>query len=138
MNISSRPIKVSISLIALVVGSLIYIVFRSKSLLMFQWFDAIHLTSAINQLRNNFSQVPIYSWIEFNMPAGLWLLSYLYIIDAIWGKEYMYLKRAFLLMLPILALSSEFLQLVKILPGTFDIFDVLCYILAITLYNIIK
>lgn len=138
LHLSTRSIKVIISLIALTIGSLIYIIFRSDSLLMFKWFDAINLTSIINDLRGSYSQVPLYSWIKYSMPAGLWLFSYMYIIDAIWEKEYISLKRAFLWTLPIIAILSEFLQLCNILPGTFDVLDLISYLLAITLYLIIK
>lgn len=138
LHLTTRSIKVYIALIALAIGSLIYIIFRSKNLLMFQWFDTLNLTSIVNDLRNNYSQIPIYSWIKYSMPAGLWLFAYMYIIDAIWGKEYISFKRAFLWTLPIIAILSEFLQLMKILPGTFDVLDILSYIFAISLYTIIK
>lgn len=138
LHLSTRSIKVVISLIVLTIGSLIYIIFRSNSLLMFKWFDAVNLTSIINDLRNNYSQIPLYSWIKYSMPAGLWLFSYMYIIDAIWEKEYISLKRAFLWTLPIIAILSEFLQLCNILPGTFDVLDLISYLLAVALYLIIK
>lgn len=138
LHLSTRYVKVTIALVALLVGSLIYIVFRSNSLLMFRWFDSFNLSSIVNELRANYSQISLYSWVKYNMPAGLWLFSYMYIIDAIWGKEYIPLKRTFLWTLPVVAILSEFFQLIRILPGTFDILDIISYLLAIIMYLILK
>ena len=44
----------------------------------------------------------------------------------------------FLYVLPLLAVASEFMQFVGLLPGTFDIMDLVSYISATILFVIIK
>ena len=72
------------------------------------------------------------------MPAGLWLFAYMFIIDSVWGKEKNNTKKVYLYALPVVAIVSEIMQYVSILPGTFDIMDLLCYALAILIFTIIN
>lgn len=129
--------KASFSLASLIIGSSIYLLFRDKDLLIFKWLDCLKLMPLINKLRNQYSDIHIFYCVKYNLPASLWLLSYMLIIDIIWGETNKNLKKYFILLMPILSILSEFMQMVKILPGTFDILDVLSYCLAIIIFIII-
>jgi hypothetical protein len=72
------------------------------------------------------------------LPAGLWLFAYMFVIDAVWGKDKNRVSMYFLYVLPLLAVASEFMQFVGLLPGTFDVMDLLSYVSAILLFLIIK
>ena len=72
------------------------------------------------------------------MPAGLWLFSYLFIIDSVWGNYKRSVYKCFLCTLPIMAITSELLQYFGILSGTFDFLDLMSYISAIFLFIFIK
>ena len=72
------------------------------------------------------------------MPAGLWLFSYLFIIDSVWGNYKKSVYNCFLCTLPIMAITSELLQYFSILSGTFDFLDLMSYISAIFLFIFIK
>lgn len=137
-DILTRITEAIIGLIALTIGGLIYILYRSENLLMFDWFDNLNLSSLIDRLRTSTDTTSVYGWIKYNIPAGLWLFSYMFVIDSIWWKDknkyYMY----FLYVLPILAISSELMQLFKLCPGTFDILDIISYFLAILIFLITK
>ncbi len=131
-------IKVWASIILTILGSLIYLMFRDKSLVMFSWFKCVGLNEAIDYLRNKSIMVEPCYWIKYNMPAGLWLFSYMLIIDAVWGETKCEKRVFYIYVLPISALLSEFMQLYGLCPGTFDVLDVISYLFAIILFKTIK
>lgn len=133
-----RTIETTISLAALIFGGLVYIIFRSESLLMFQWFQEIGIMEYVERLRLEFGHYNIHEWVKDCMPAGLWLFSYLFIIDAVWWKEKTVTYKIFLGLLPVLASGSEIMQYYRLLPGTFDIMDICSYFVAILLFIVIK
>jgi len=131
-------IKITFAAIALTVSGLIYVIFRPKRLIMFDWFRFLKLESAVAYLRESFDCSKLCPFVVNNLPAGLWLLSYMIIIDTIWddaqGQRYL----LFLVSLPLFAFLSEALQLIGMLTGTFDIFDVVSYVVSIIVFITIK
>jgi hypothetical protein len=114
----------------LFIGGLIYIFFRSNTLNMFNWFEALRMDQIINDLRVSFlSLKPIIpEWIIYSLPDGLWVYSFTSGILIIWGK-----LLTFWLIAPLLTgVLVEFAQLFQFFPGTFDIIDFLIGILAFT------
>ena len=130
--------KAVVGVIILIFGGMIYVIFGPEHLLMFRWFNSIGLDSHIEHLRSLYGDISIYWWIKYNIPAALWLFSYLFIIDSIWGKEKSNIYLYFISILPILAILSELLQAIKLIPGTFDYIDLVGYLIAIILFLIIK
>lgn len=137
-SIKYRAAKVMLSLVILLLGGLIYVIFRDKSLLMFDWFDAIGIDNEIDGLRSLFQGEGIYGWVKYSLPDGLWLFSYMFLVDAIWNGSRSISSYIFIYSLPILALLSEFFQYFGLLPGVFDWMDVVSYLFAIILFVIIK
>ena len=133
-----RIAEAAIGLVALTIGGLIYIRYRSESLLMFDWFQNLGLSDSIDDFRSNGEMPNMYGWIKYNLPAGLWLFAYMFVIDAVWGKDKNRVSMYFLYVLPLLAVASEFMQFVGLLPATFDVMDLLSYVSAILLFLIIK
>ena len=87
-------------------------------------------------LRQNATDLP--AWVIYNIPDGLWLLSYLLMIEAIWGNEK---QRKIWFIIPVIlfAFLLEVLQYIGFFPGTGDVLDMLCYSVAIAVYlGIIK
>lgn len=122
-------------IITLLIGGLIYVLFRSSSLLMFSWYKNIGLDGVLNGLRK--STIPfaenIPEWILFSLPDGLWIFSYVCLILFIW-KNSVSLKNLFwILIIPILAIGSELGQFFGLITGTFDLTDLLLYIFGMTL-----
>ena len=137
-NVLTRIAKATTGFMALTVGGLIYIRYRCESLLMFEWFHDLNISDFIASVRSYSNDSILYEWVIYNMPAGLWLFAYLLIIDAIWGNEKNTLYLCHLFILPILALVSELMQFLGVLPGTFDFLDLISYVCAILLFIIIK
>lgn len=137
-SIKYRATKVMLSLVILLLGGLIYIIFRDKSLLMFNWFDAIGIGNEIDGLRRLFQGEGIYGWVKYSLPDGLWAFSYMFLVDAIWNGSKLISSYIFIYSLPFFALLSEFFQYFGLLPGVFDWVDVASYLFAIILFVIIK
>lgn len=133
----NRSYKVSLSIILLLIGGFLYIAYRDKSIIMFSWFEIVGIDGLIENIRKMANIQPYY-WVKYNLPAGLWLFSYMFIMDAIWGNRKSVNRRMFIWILPIIAILSEIMQIFGLCPGIFDIFDLLSYLLAIILFKTIK
>ena len=137
-DIITRIVKAIIGVAALIIGGLIYIRYRNESLLMFGWFQGLGLTEYIEDFRSNAEMPNVYGWVKYNIPAGLWLFAYMFVIDSIWGKDKNNVYLFFLYVLPLLSLVSELMQYAGMLPGTFDFMDLLSYVSSIFLYMLIN
>lgn len=137
-SLKDRIERSILSLLILCIGGLIYIGFRDKSLLMFDWFDHLGLSQHVELFRGLFNSEGVYGWVKYSLPDGLWLFSYMFLIDAIWNGSKSIIAYIFIYYLPFLALMSEILQYFGLVPGVFDWIDIASYLFAILLYNIIK
>ena len=80
---------ISSSILTLLCGGLIYMLFRSTTLKMFSWYEIIGLGGITNFLRANTfqysNQIP--EWVLFSLPDGLWIFSYVSLMFAIWQNS---------------------------------------------------
>ena len=119
----------------LLLGGLIYILFRQDTLKMFSWFDNINLSTAISDLRLLTAPFSGHfpNWFLYSLPDGLWLFSYLSVLLVVWDNVISKHNIHWLLLVPMVAIFSEIGQLFEIVPGTFDIFDLIFYLLGTVL-----
>lgn len=120
-------------------GSLIYILFRSSSLKMFIWFERINILSVIKNFRNftsTYSNI-LPNFILYSLPDGLWLFSYVSLVLYLWKNELKSENIFWIFSVPLISIISELGQINKIIPGTFDIIDLLMYLLGTILPFII-
>lgn len=119
----------------LLLGGLIYILFRQDTLKMFSWFDNINLSTAISELRLLTAPFSGHfpNWFLYSLPDGLWLFSYLSVLLVVWDNVISKHNIHWLLLVPMVAIFSEIGQLFEIVPGTFDIFDLIFYLLGTVL-----
>ncbi|TGK11254.1 hypothetical protein EHO98_22225 [Leptospira stimsonii] len=113
------------SFLLLLTGSMIYILFRPTSLLMFRWFEFFQFFGSIRILRELFRDQPVPDWIVYNLPFGLWMFSGMILIESIWHGTKSKWSYFYLWVIPSIALGSEFLQYFRWIPGTFDSLDVI-------------
>ena len=111
----------------LFVGSTIYVLFREKTLLMFDWFSYLKLDFIIDSLRNNFYGYRTYipKSILFSLPDALWVYSFTMFLS-IYYKNRIILSAIF-----VGSIITEILQLWFVV-GTFDIYDII-YMFALYL-----
>ncbi len=125
-----RLFKIFAGLIFLIIGSYIYLKFRSETLLMFKWAENLGLDFFVSSIRGSFSffSSPKFKYVIFSAPYGLWLVSFCCFMGAIWHKDTSVSAIIWRLLGPAIAISSELLQLVGLLPGTYDKNDLLVLI----------
>ena len=137
-SLKTRIERFILSMLILCIGGLIYIGFRDKSLLMFDWLYHMGFTQHVEAFRSLFDQDGVYGWVKNSLPDGLWLFAYMFLVDAIWNGSKSISSCIFIYSLPLFALLSEFLQYFGLVPGVFDWIDVVSYLFAIMLYILIK
>ena len=135
---TQRVFKIILSFIILIIGGLIYVGCREKSLLMFDWFQQLGINNEIDTFRGFVNSDGIYGWVKNSLPDGLWLFAYMFLVDAIWNGSKSISSYIFIYSLPFFALLSEFLQYFGLVPGVFDWIDVVSYLFAIVLFIFIK
>jgi len=128
-----RSLKVVALFLPVVFGGLIYIIFRTEKLLMFHWFEYLRLSNEINFIKNLRNIYSFPGWFIYSLPDGLWIFSYTALTLEIWKFSITRDSSFWIFSIPIVAVSSEFLQLFRIIPGTFDLIDVIFYLLGIIL-----
>ena len=127
-----RALKIFVGLIFLLIGSYLYLKFRSETLLMFEWAKNLGLEFIVSSIRGTFETLNSdrMKYIIFSAPYGLWVISFCCFIGAIWHKDSSFSAIILRLIVPVIAVSSELLQFVGFLPGTFDINDLLVLIVS--------
>ena len=113
-------------------GGIIYLLFRDKSLLMFQWFHCLGLNNLINKCRViiNYQNIQLPGWFVYNLPNACWVYSFTCMMIIVWGGT-PYKSRFFWLGIgPIIGIVAELGQTIKVVPGTFDPVDLLLCILG--------
>ncbi|MDD4406241.1 MAG: hypothetical protein PHO36_15945 [Parabacteroides sp.] len=120
----------------LFIGGSIYLLFRPKSLLMFVWVDKLGLTAAIDKLRDEVSHISLSRTFTYCLPDGLWVASYVILVHAIIPREHRDNLIFWSYLLPIIAVVFEFFQYLNLIPGVFDIFDLVSYIIPLIIYTI--
>ncbi len=112
------------------VGSLIYILWRTPTLRVFKWSDALGIASGVFRLRHFFAPCRqiLPAWALFNLPAALWMYAMAAWFElALLGRDRRY-RWIWLSIALCLGVGSELGQLCQVLPGTFDGKDVAFYL----------
>jgi hypothetical protein len=112
--------------LALLLGGMIYILFRTPEPVFFHWIRAVGLEGWLNLARSkslSLSQV-FPKWIVFSLPNGLWAFAYALLITGIWKGSKSRLKYFWMASIPLLVVGFEILQYAEIIPGTFCMQDI--------------
>lgn len=128
--------EVILGVLFLACGSAIYLLFRSKTLNIYQWCSALGLSNMIDSLRNCVQDWNISEFVKFSLPDGLYCAAYILIIDAIWHYDNGIVKKIVISLIPFVTISSEVLQYLGLVKGTFDIYDLICYTTPPMIYHI--
>lgn len=125
-----------LSFLLLGIGGSIYLLFRPKTLLMFKWVESLGLSEHIDRLRDMVSHITLNHITLYSLPDGLWLASYIIVVNTIVSKNNKHNLLFWSLLLPLIAIVFELLQIPGIIPGVFDLFDLICYIIPLIIYLI--
>lgn len=116
------------------IGGAIYIIYRPQSILIFRITDALGLASYVNSIRKLLLLFPLPNFVIYSLPAGLWTASYLVIMYCETAALDIKTRLMLSLPLPICAIILEFMQLVGWCAGTFDVCDIICYIIPLIIF----
>jgi hypothetical protein len=119
-----------LSILSILFGGVIYIAFRSSSIILFKWIDYIMLIDPVENLRIVTLPYNEYlpDWFLYSLPDGLWMFSYSCIVLVIWERKITKYSLLWLLSLPMISILFEVLQYYDYFNGTFDIIDIIFYI----------
>lgn len=130
-------IKIMSALISFCVGGLIYLAYRSTSLRMFNWINEIGFYDSMISLRKIAQHHKLNDFALYSLPDGLWVTSYILIMDTVWENN-LSQQLLWCSLIPIIGVFSEILQSYNLLEGTFDYSDVLCYAFPYIIYLTLK
>lgn len=119
-------------LFPIVAATYIYTLWGSRSFFVFRWYEELGLGSAIALLRKAAHPLKhfIPSFILFSVPAALWLYAATAVCLLLWARHRARVKWIWIAFPLALAAGSEIGQRFHIVPGTFDIYDLLAYATA--------
>ncbi len=123
-----------LSVLAILLGGVIYILFRASEPIFFNWIRAIGLDSWLDFARgkSHSSGLNLPAWIVFSLPNGLWAFAYAFLLTVVWWRNRSWLKYFWMTSIPLLVLGYEILQYAGIIPGTFCMQDIALGIIGLT------
>lgn len=120
MHINTTPAYLSRHIIApLLLGIILYGLFRGIPFL--KW-SPLFLPSKR------------FSFFIYNLPDALWLYALISSLRAIWGEKLFSSGRFWFSFTLILSIGSEIAQYFRLIPGTFDIRDIIIYLATFLLF----
>ncbi len=113
-------------------GSVIYLGWRTSSLKMFAWVDALGLTGLVAGLREGVAAAlpSLPDWVLYSLPDAAWVYSLTATNVLIWGVAESKERSFWLALGVLLAGGSELAQWASLIPGTFDPIDLILIVLA--------
>lgn len=130
-KVPHRLIIILTSAILFLFAIYIYISNRSGNMVLYSWLGIDYYNPLFEWIRNH--SCSLSPWVKFNLPDGLWMLSFLLFMEGIWGNE-KHLKWRFCVPIIVFAFILEILQYRGYFPGTGDLLDIVSYIAAILLF----
>jgi len=129
-DISKHKHIITHVMLPLLIGGMIYLIFRNNTLIMFKWVDFIGFTKHINNLREIINPIKLYipKWVFYSLPDGLWTYAFTSSFIIFNDKNIIWLVMTF-----VLSIGVEILQGFQIFPGTYDPLDLLFCIIGYVL-----
>ena len=113
--------------VPLFLGGTLYLLFRERSLFMFEWLGLAGLDNVIDCVKRSplIQTLHFQNWVIYSLPDGLWSFSLLVSLISIWNYKLSPSNFPWLIVCLGLIFCSEFGQLIDWIPGTFDPVDIL-------------
>lgn len=114
-------------------GAVIYIVFRTDTILIFDWLEHLNWKEDILKLHRDRTLILLPNWVLFNLPDFLWVFGFTSVMVILWGSVKSKFTRIYILMPFSIGVISESIQYYNPNYGTFDPKDLIFYALGVTL-----
>ena len=118
-------------------GIAIYLLFRSQTIVLYQWCIHLGLGDFLSTLRQQVQSCDISDFVRYSLPDGMYCASYILLMDALWRNSGRVMRLCFALLIPVFAILHELLQAAALARGTFDVADLLCYATPLLVYLLI-
>ena len=117
----------------LLIGGLVYVCFRSESLILFRWLEALHIMPGIQTLRETLDPLrqALPDLVLYSLPDGAWLYAYISFYRLVWAGHSRLWMWVWIGLGLGLSLGLELGQAWGWARGTFDWMDVAVYLLTI-------
>lgn len=119
----------------LAAGGLTYILFRPAETLLIRLAGWLGMAGEMGRWREAAAGLAPPEWVVCSLPAGLWALSYVLIIDSLTQGQPWKGRAVAISFVPLIGVGSELMQAFGLLPGTFDWLDLLFYLLPMLIIN---
>mgnify|MGYP006188926019 CR=1 FL=1 len=119
-------------LLPLTIGGLLYVAFRPTHLLLFQWAEVLGLADAVTALRLLADPYApgMPRWVIDSAPAALWAFAFTGCMSRLWYGRLQPRAWFWITTAAFVGVGSELLQIAGHVPGTFDPFDLLAYVVG--------
>ncbi len=124
-----------VGLFLIACGGLLYVFFRSPQILLLQLIDSTPISGLIHQLRLTTTSWQPPEWMVYCLPNGLWSAAYILMVHSLFQGSGRSTLWRWACVIPILGAVSELGQAFHLVPGTFDIADLISYLLPLLIYS---
>lgn len=107
------------------IGTGVYLLFRTPTLLVFDWLDAVGLCEPVMSMRRYLSDVQPPDWLLYSLPDGIWVYAATAWLAIIWRRSPCW---PWLSVPVVLAVGTEAGQAIGLVPGTHQHLDVVFYV----------
>src|SRR5688572_28335442 len=108
----------------LLCGGLLYIGWRSRDLLFWDWARDLGIASALDRVRDSLGVLgnpP--EWLRFSVPDALWVYALTWSVARLQRESRPIVRIAWLSIPALLGPGAELAQVIHVVPGTFDPID---------------
>ena len=134
-------LQILIGLVMLLLGGIIYLLFRPTTLLLFHTLDLVGLMPLVTDCRTLAATCQPSEFVVYSLPGGLWATSYILLVFSLLGRAMRWQRMIVASIIPLAGICSELIQQAGLLPGVFDTADLVCYavpLIILNMYIIIK
>jgi hypothetical protein len=134
-------LQILIGLVMLLLGGIIYLLFRPTTLLLFHTLDLVGLMPLVTDCRTLAATCQPSEFVVYSLPGSLWATSYILLVVSLLERAMRWQRMMVASIIPLAGICSELMQQAGLLPGVFDTADLVCYavpLIILNMYIIIK
>jgi hypothetical protein len=134
-------LQILIGLVMLLLGGIIYLLFRPTTLLLFHTLDLVGLMPLVTDCRTLVATCQPSEFVVYSLPGSLWATSYILLVVSLLERAMRWQRMIVASIIPLAGICSELMQQAGLLPGVFDTVDLACYavpLIILNMYIIIK
>ena len=134
-------LQILIGLVMLLLGGIIYLLFRPTTLLLFHTLDLVGLMPLVTDCRTLVATCQPSEFVVYSLPGSLWATSYIILVVSLLERAMRWQRMMVASIIPLAGICSELMQQAGLLPGVFDTADLVCYavpLIILNMYIIIK